>query len=115
MFRSLLAFTCMSLALGAAAPLSAQAQERHRVRTPVITAPPLTVKQRSWLDVGNVVAVGTQNTYVSANETLHEPVYTSFAQDRFGRSTLPGRFDLAFSNENPRGPNSGGIFFDDLP
>ena len=60
-----------------------------------IKAPPLTVlKRRSFLDPGNVVAVGAENAYVTANTTEHRPIYNSFAPDRFGESTLPGRFDL---------------------
>lgn len=113
MSRSFLAIGCLTLStIVFAGPLAAQPQPKRHAHVQLVSAPPLTVKQRSWLDVGNVVAVGTQQSYLSANESLHEPVYASFAPDRFGQSTLPGRFDLAFSNENPRGPSSGGIFFD---
>ena len=116
MARSSYALGTLSLVCVFAGTMAAQAQDRmhvrHRAHVQLVSAPPLTVKQRSWLDMGNVVAVGTQQSYLSANESLHEPVYQSFAPDRFGQSTLPGRFDLAFSNENPRGPSSGGIFFD---
>lgn len=114
MNRPALALTCIA-ALGlVSAPLTAQGRERQRVSR-VSSAPPLTVKQRSWLDSGNVVAVGSQNTYVTANTVLNQPIYSNFEPARFGQSTLPGQFDLAFSNENPRGPQAGGIFGAELP
>lgn len=62
-------------------------------------APPLTVRKRSFLDPGNVVEVGADNEYLTANTTEHRQIYTSFAPARFGESTLPGRFDLP---DNPR-------------
>lgn len=66
-----------------------------------ISAPPLTVqKQRSFLDPGNVVAPGSNTpTYISSNTTDLTQVYNSYAPNRFGESTLPGRFDLP---NNPR-------------
>ena len=66
---------------------------------------------RIWLDMGTAARVGTQDSYLSASTTLNQPIYASFAQDRFGRSTLPRQFTLP-SNDNPRGPESGGIFFE---
>ena len=94
----------------------AQAQGRHRPAVRPVAAPPLTVTKRSWLDSGNVVPVGTNNSYLTANTTLNQPITRDFAPGRFGQSTLPGQFDLAFSKDNPRGPDAGGgIFFDDAP
>lgn len=107
MVRAAFTLSCVSVAalLGGG---FAEARERPRP----VEARPLTVTKRSWLDSGNVVAVGTQNSYLSASTTLNQPIYNSYIPARFGQSTLPGQFDLAFSNENPRGPVSGGLFFD---
>ena len=67
-------------------------------RTSVIaelSAPPLTVKKRSFLDPGNVVAVGSDTPeYIAANTTDHVPVYASYAPAFFGESELPRQFDL---------------------
>lgn len=101
-----------SMIVAAVAPVTAMAQSGKRiVAARAVTAPPLTVNRRSWLDMGTAARVGTVDTYISASTTLHEPVYASYIPDRFGQSTLPGRFDLPF-NDNPRGPQSGGIFSD---
>ena len=91
----------------------AHAQERHRHAVRVAVAPPLTIQKRSWLDSGNAIPVGTQNAYLSSSTTLNQQVYTSFEPGRFGQSTLPGQFDLAFTKYNPRGPDYGGIFDED--
>ncbi len=64
-----------------------------------VAPPPLVVKKRSFLDPGNVVPVGTDNTYLTSNTVDHQPIYESFAPSRFGESTLPQRFDLPY---NPR-------------
>ena len=111
MLRSTLFLSAVAVA--ALATMPAQAQTRHRFVSHT-SAPPLTVTKRSWLDVGNVVPVGTENTYLAAETTLHQPVYASYS-GFYGVSALPGPLDLGFSNENPRVPSSGGIFFDDLP
>lgn len=113
MTRLLKAVMGVSFALAALAPSLATAQvgKRHVARVAGV-AQPLTVNRRSWLDSGNVVPVGTGQSYISSNTTLHTPVYASFAPDRFGQSTLPGQFDLPLPG-NPRGPETGGIFFDE--
>lgn len=102
-----------SMMVAALVPGAAQAQDvrRHKVAAVTTAAPPLTVNRRSWLDMGTAARVGTQDSYLAASTTLNEPIYASFDQDRFGRSTLPRQFSLPFT-ENPRGPDSGGIFFD---
>ena len=98
------------LALTLLAGGAASAQDRHVRHVRVvhvrranvlaqITAPPLTVKKRSFLDPGNVVEVGADNEYLTANTTEHRPVYSSYEPAFFGESTLPGRFDLPY---NPR-------------
>ena len=114
MTRLLLSAASLVLALGAVAPGAAQAQDvrRHAVVSHT-AAPPLTVNRRSWLDMGTSSYVGTQADYVAESTTLHEPVWSSYLPDRFGRSTLPRQFSLPFQ-ENPRGPESGGIFFDNF-
>lgn len=112
MHRSALAFALLSLGFVSATP--GLAQERHRVAARVVTAPPLTVTKRSWLDPGNVVAVGTQNNYLAQSTTLNQPIYGTYDQAKFGQSALPGQFDLAFSNENPRGPQPGSSVFEGL-
>lgn len=113
MRHTLLTAAAASLLLAALVPGAAEAQDlrRHRVVAVSTEAPPLTVNRRSWLDMGTAARVGTQDSYLSASTTLNQPVYASYAQDRFGLSTLPRQFSLPF-NENPRGPESGGIFFD---
>ena len=83
----------------------------QRVAAVASEAPPLTVNRRSWLDMGTAARVGTQDGYLAASTTLHEPVWASYLPDRFGRSTLPRQFSLPY-NDNPRGPDSGGVFFD---
>ena len=60
-----------------------------------LSAPPLTVRKRSFLDPGNVVAAGSETPeYYAANTTDHVPVYASYAPAFFGESELPRRFDL---------------------
>lgn len=99
------------LAVAATLVLSGAAQaQQHPKRVKVaaprqvilaeISARPLTVQKRSFLDPGNVVAPGSNTPeYVAANTTELQQVYTSYAPARFGESTLPGRFDLP---DNPR-------------
>lgn len=104
----------LAIALGALMPAVAQAQDvRRHVAVQHTAAPPLTVNRRSWLDMGTSAYVGTQDNYLAENTTLHEPVWASYLPDRFGRSTLPRQFSLPFE-DNPRGPESGGIFFDNF-
>ena len=102
------AFVAVAAALLSTA--AAQAQVHHHARRAApssrtvllaeVKARPLTIQKRSFLDPGNVVAVGSETPeYVAANTTEHVPVYASYAPARFGESTLPGRFDLP---DNPR-------------
>jgi hypothetical protein len=85
---------------------AASAQDhKHRkgarsVTVAEISARPLTVQKRSFLDPGNVVAPGSDTPeYLAATTTENVPVYANFAPARFGESTLAGRFDLP---NNPR-------------
>lgn len=99
------------LALAATLAFSGTAQaQQHVKRTRVasqraivvaeVSARPLTVQKRSFLDPGNVVAPYSNTPeYIAANTTELRPVYNNFAPARFGESTLPGRFDLP---NNPR-------------
>lgn len=110
----LLAATGASLLAAALVPGVASAQDvrrPHLQRAVASEAPPLTVNRRSWLDMGTAARVGTQDGYLAASTTLNQPVWASYLPDRFGNSTLPRQFSLP-SNDNPRGPESGGIFFD---
>lgn len=88
---------------GLAALSSAQAQTRHPRRLHVVvapvTAPPLTVRKRSFLDPGPVVQVGAEHDYFVENSSFATPIYATYAPARSGESTLPGRFDLP---NNPR-------------
>ena len=112
MHRFTLVVAVVSVACMSSAP--SFAQTRHHVINRVIAAPPLTVTKRSWLDSGNVVAVGTQNSYLAQATTLNQPIYGSYDEAKFGQSALPGQFDLAFSNENPRGPQPGSSIFEGI-
>ena len=75
---------------------SAHAQRiRHEASVAELTAPPLTVKKRSFLDPGNVVAVGADTPeYVAASTVDRVPVYSSYAPAFFGESELPRPYEL---------------------
>lgn len=63
------------------------------------TARPLTIQKRSFLDPGNVVAVGSDTpANIVFNTTEHVPIYRSYNKAFFGESALPGRFDLPPTN-----------------
>ena len=60
-----------------------------------LTAPPLTVMKRSFLDPGNVVGVGSDTPeYVAASTGDRVPVYSSYAPAFFGESELPRQYEL---------------------
>ncbi len=60
-----------------------------------LTAPPLTVMKRSFLDPGNVVAAGSEMPeYVAASTVDRVPVYSSYAPAFFGESELPRPYEL---------------------
>ena len=75
---------------------SAHAQRVNREASIAeLTAPPLTVKKRSFLDPGNVVAVGSDTPeYVAASTIDRVPVYSSYAPAFFGESELPRPYEL---------------------
>ena len=60
-----------------------------------LTAPPLIVKKRSFLDPGNVVGVGSETPeYIAASTGDRVPVYSSYAPAFFGESELPRQYEL---------------------
>ena len=75
---------------------SAHAQRiNHNASIAELSAPPLTVKKRSFLDPGNVVAVGSETPeYVAASTIDRVPVYSSYAPAFFGESELPRPYEL---------------------
>ena len=84
----------IGLAAGAMAGLTlfaAAAEAQSRARAPL--APPLTIQRRSFLDPGPVVPVGSMSNYMTANTSLHVPVYNISNPGAFGAQTLPRRFD----------------------
>ena len=96
-----LALTMMLIGAGLAlAPAAASAQPRRHVRavrrvrvveTPAETAPPLTVRPRSYLDPGNVVPEGATNQYVWIPSRPHNDLYfTGGLGWQYGAGTLPG-------------------------
>ena len=60
-----------------------------------VTAPPLTVQRRSFLDSGNVVPVGSMHNYVISQPggPANNPMEEGFGRSKFGNETLPGRFE----------------------
>lgn len=72
----------------------AEAQTR-RERGPVVraqSAPPLTIRQRSFLDPGPIVAPRAMHNYVSMDTAWAVPIYDN-QRGRMGLETLPRRFD----------------------
>ncbi len=85
-------------ALTASAP--AQAKARHH-RYPQQVAqryyderPPLTVNQRSFLDPGPVVPVGSMSNYVTANTIFNRTPDQVFLKSQFGNETLPAPLEV---------------------
>lgn len=73
----------------------AQAQQRRDRNTTVIRtqgAPPLTIRQRSFLDSGPIVAPRSMNNYVNMDTMWSQPVYNN-QRGRMGLETMPSRFD----------------------
>jgi hypothetical protein len=73
--------------------VEAEAQTRRERGTVVRThsAPPLTIRQRSFLDSGPVVTQRSMHHYVNMDTVWHRPVYGN-QSGRMGFETLPGRF-----------------------
>jgi len=76
-----------TLALVAGTISSAEAQSRrYRGERPTVV-----IKKRSFLDSGRVVPVGSLNNYVSVGGYAET---NDNYRGRYGRETLPRRFDL---------------------
>jgi hypothetical protein len=72
----------------------AEAQTRRDRNTVVRTqgAPPLTIRQRSFLDSGPIVAPRSLQNYVSMDTTWRQPVFDN-QRGRMGLETMPSRFN----------------------
>jgi hypothetical protein len=82
-----LMFAAGTLALVAGTISSAEAQSRrYRGERPTVV-----IKKRSFLDSGTVVPVGSLNNYVSVGGIAET---NDNLRGRYGRETLPRRFDL---------------------
>lgn len=72
----------------------AQAQSRSErgkvMRT--TSAPPLTVRQRSFLNSGPIVSSRSMHNYVSMDTAWRQPTHFN-QRGRLGFENLPGRFD----------------------
>ncbi len=72
----------------------AEAQTR-RERGKVVgakSAPPLTIRQRSFLSPGPIVQPRSMHNYMSMETSWNQPAYTN-QRGRMGLESLPGRFD----------------------
>ncbi len=67
-------------------------QERGKVLR-AAKAPPLTVRQRSFLNPGPIVSPRSMHNYVSMDTAWRQPVYDN-QRGRMGLETLPRRFDV---------------------
>jgi len=98
--RKTLAFT-LSLA-GACAAMTIMvvdaAAQARRDRGPVVVsqAPPLTIRQRSFLDPGPVVPVDSMRNYVLIGTRFNQPAWYHM-RGRLGGESLPGRFEPGFN------------------
>ncbi|MDP2354673.1 MAG: hypothetical protein Q8M31_01245 [Beijerinckiaceae bacterium] len=94
--RSINAILLSAIAAAAAFVFVADAEaQTRRERGTVVrttTAPPLTIRQRSFLDPGPIVAPRTMHNYVSIDTAWRQPVFDN-QRGRMGVETLPRRFD----------------------
>lgn len=77
------------------ADAQAQTQKRRANKDTVVRtqgAPPLTIRQRSFLDSGPIVAPRSMQNYVNMDTTWSLPVYNN-QRGRMGLETMPTRFD----------------------
>ena len=86
--------SALTVSIGVAFVAEAQAQTRRDRNTVVRTtgAPPLTIRQRSFLDMGPIVASRSMHNYVNMDTTWSQPVYNN-QRGRMGLETMPRRFD----------------------
>ncbi len=77
------------------ASASAQTVVRHRHHHPQAAKqftderPPLTVNQRSFLDPGPVVPVGSMSNYVTTNTIFARTADQNYLKSKFGNEVLP--------------------------
>jgi len=96
--RRIHAILLSAVAASAAVAFVAEAQaqtRRDRDRVTVVRtqgAPPLTIRQRSFLDPGPIVAPRSMHNYVNMDTVWREPVYNN-QRGRMGLETMPSRFD----------------------
>jgi hypothetical protein len=91
----------LAAAAFAALTASASAQPtRHRHHHPQVVRyyanerPPLTVNQRSFLDPGPVVPVGSMSNYVTTNTIFARTADQYFLKSQFGNEVLPAPLEV---------------------
>ncbi|MFN3889583.1 MAG: hypothetical protein ACK4MV_04225 [Beijerinckiaceae bacterium] len=91
----LLSAIAASAALAFIADAQAQTQKRRANNDTVVRtqgAPPLTIRQRSFLDSGPIVAPRSMQNYVTMDTAWGQPIYNN-QRGRMGLETMPTRFD----------------------
>lgn len=91
----LLSAIAVSAAVAFVAEAQAQTQKRRANKDTVVRtqgAPPLTIRQRSFLDSGPIVAPRSMQNYVSMDTAWGQPIYNN-QRGRMGLETMPARFD----------------------
>lgn len=84
-------------ALTTAGPAQAKARHHHYPQVAeryYDERPPLTVNQRSFLDPGPVVPVGSMSNYVTANTIFNRTPDQVFLKSQFGNETLPAPLEV---------------------
>jgi hypothetical protein len=101
MFRKIATIVLAAAAVAAlTSAASAQAKARHHHYRQVAEQrfyderPPLTVNQRSFLDPGPVVPVGSMSNYVTANTIFNRTPDQIFARSKFGNEALPAPLEV---------------------
>ncbi len=89
----------LALASGALASAGVEARPQHHhrhhvVRQALYPTHEIVVKKRSFLDPGNVVPVGSENSYMLQSTIFHHTPPGTFRRAEFGDEVLPGAFDL---------------------
>jgi hypothetical protein len=88
----LLSAIAVSAAIVVAAPADAQTRRDRDTVVRTQGAPPLTIRQRSFLDSGPIVAPRSMHNYVNMDTTWRQPVFDN-QRGRMGLETMPRRFD----------------------
>jgi hypothetical protein len=84
----------LAVLLTATAYADAKPRKRVVVASYGIVAPPLTIKQRSFLDPGPMVPVGSLSNYVTANTIFNRTPDQVFARSKFGNEALPAPLEV---------------------